>query len=156
MQVFLLFDIILNIAYVVKKYYKVKIMAEKRKIMRLQKRLKLRYGVNNATSVAFTEDFSESGIFIRAVNVILPGSKLLIELFLPDNDTVVLEARIIWGRRVPGSLIHLAKKSGMGVLITKILANEEKYREFCRALTERRSPHPPTQSPAPVSRDPEK
>jgi len=136
-----------------KKYVKVKIMAEKRKIMRLQKRLKLRYGVGNATSLAFTEDFSESGVFIRAVNVILPGSKLRVELFLPDNEAVSFEARIIWGRRVPGSLIHLTRKSGMGVVITKFLANEEKYVTFCRALTERRKPHSHSQHPGLVSPD---
>lgn len=125
-------------------------MAEKRKIMRLQKRLKLRYGINKPTSLAFSEDFSEQGLFIRAVNVILPGSTIKIDLFLPDNDPVALEGRIIWGRRVPGSLIHLAKKSGMGVLITKIVSNEEKYRLFCRALTERKKSPPRAQASGPV------
>lgn len=125
-------------------------MAEKRKILRLRKRLKLRYGVTKATSLAFSEDFSEQGIFIRAVNVILPGSTIKIELFLPDNETVCLEGRIIWGRRVPGSLIHLSKKSGMGVLITKILSNEEKYRSFCRTLTDIRKGPSPEQASGPV------
>ena len=128
-------------------------MAEKRKIMRLQKRLKLRYGVNNATSVAFTEDFSEAGVFIRGVNVISPGSTLKVELFLPGDDPVFFEARIIWGRRIPGSIIHLSKKSGMGVIITRFLTNEEKYRAFCRDLTESKKPQPRSQTPGLVSPD---
>ena len=118
-------------------------MAEKRKLKRLQKRLKLRYGVGSATSLAFTEDFTESGIFIRAVNVLLPGMPLRIDLYMPDNDKVSFDARIVWSRRVPGSLIHLTRKSGMGAIITKFLENEDKYRGFCRSLTERRSPAAP-------------
>lgn len=131
-------------------------MTEKRKIMRLQKRLKLRYGVKSATSIAFTEDFSEDGIFIRAVNVMLPGSKLQVDLSLPDNDIVSFEGRIVWGRRVPGSLIHFAKKSGMGLVITGFSANEGKYREFCRSQMERKKMLSSPRSPAPVPGKPAK
>jgi hypothetical protein len=116
-------------------------MAEKRKVTRLQKRLKLRYGVTNATSLAFTEDFSESGIFIRAVNVMIPGVKLLVELFMPDNLPVTFEGRVVWSRRVPGSLIHLSK-GGMGVVITKFLTGQEKYCEYCHELTDRKKQRP--------------
>ena len=124
-------------------------MAEKRKTTRLLKRLKLRYGASSATSLAFTEDFSEFGIFIRAVNVMTPGSKLLVELFMPDNEPVTFEARVMWSRRVPGSLIHLSK-GGMGVMITKFLTGEEKYQEVCHSLTNKKKqplgmpPIPPT------------
>jgi hypothetical protein len=129
-------------------------MAEKRKYTRLQKRLKLRYGAGSATSLAFTEDFSALGIFIRAVNVMTPGSTLLVELFMPDNEPVNFEARVMWSRRVPGSLIHLSK-SGMGVLITRFLTGEEKYRELCHSLTNKKKqppgipPIPPTGSSVP-------
>ncbi len=131
-------------------------MPEKRKIMRLQKRLKLRYGVKRATSLAFTEDFSEAGIFIRAVNVMLPGSTLQVDLSLPDNDTVSFEGRIVWGRRVPGSLIHFAKKSGMGLIITGFTANEDKYREFCRSQVARKKSLSMPRGSAPGSGTPAK
>ena len=129
-------------------------MAEKRKTRRLLKRLKLRYGVSSATSLAFTEDFSEFGIFIRAVNVMTPGSKLLVELFMPDNEPVTFEARVMWSRRVPGSLIHLSK-GGMGVMITQFLTGREKYLEVCNSLTNKKKqpldapPIPPTGSSEP-------
>jgi hypothetical protein len=130
-------------------------MAEKRKITRMLKRLKLRYGQNQATSLAFTEDFSESGVFIRAVNVMSPGVNLLVELFMPDNVPVTFEARVMWSRRVPGSLIHLSK-GGMGVMITKYLSGEEKYREFCHSIADRNKPVPgATPKPSNVSRDPQ-
>ena len=108
-------------------------MAEKRKIKRSLKRLKLRYGVNRATTLAFTEDVSETGVFVRTVNVMGPGVVMQVELFMPDNLPITFEARVIWSRRVPGSLIHLSK-GGMGLLITKFLTGEEKYLEFCRSV----------------------
>ncbi len=129
-------------------------MAEKRKLPRLQKRLKLRYGVSQATSLAFTEDFSEFGLFIRAVNVMVPGVHLLVELFMPDNTPITFEGRVMWGRRVPGSLIHLSK-GGMGVMITKFLTGEEKYLEFCHSIADRKkrvpgtTPNPPNASKVP-------
>jgi len=110
------------------------IMAEKRKNDRLRKRLKLRYGVRNATSLAFTENFSETGIFIRTVNVMMPGTKLLVELELPDITSVICEVKVMWSKRVPGSLSHL-QKGGMGVMITKFLAGEESYLLLCLGLT---------------------
>jgi len=129
-------------------------MAEKRKLPRHLKRLKLRYGVTHATSLAFTEDFSELGIFIRAVNVMIPGTKLLVELFMPDNSPITFEGKVAWSRRVPGSLIHLAK-GGMGVLITKFLTGEEKYCEFCHDLTDRKNLRPAEGAHATGSSEPQ-
>ncbi len=114
-------------------YASIKIMAEKRKITRSLKKLKLKYGISRATSLAFTEDVSETGVFVRTVNVMGPGVIMLVELFMPDNLPVTFEAKVVWSRRVPGSLIHLSK-GGMGLLITKFLSGEEKYLDFCRSL----------------------
>ena len=127
-------------------------MAEKRKIKRSLKRLKLRYGVNRASTLAFTEDVSETGVFVRTVNVMGPGVIMQVELFMPDNLPVTFEARVVWSRRVPGSLIHLSK-GGMGLLITKFLSGEEKYLDFCRSVVDKQqqtpglATHPPTVSP---------
>ena len=123
-------------------------MAEKRHQARMKKRLKLTYGVQQASQVAFTEDFNDAGLFIKTTSVLSPRTKLLVVLFLPDNEPVCFEALVMWSRRVPGSLIHLAKKGGMGVRITSFISNEEKYRTFCRSLAERssRPPAPPRQT----------
>jgi hypothetical protein len=128
-------------------------MAEKRKIKRTLKRLKLRYGVNRASTLAFTEDVSETGVFVRTVNVMGPGVAMLVELFMPDNSPVTFEATVIWSRRVPGSLIHLSK-GGMGLLITKFLSGEEKYLDFCRSVADRQQQIPGVAPSTPtVSRD---
>ncbi len=104
-------------------------------------------------ALAFTEDVSETGVFVRTVNVMGPGVIMLVELFMPDNLPVTFEAKVVWSRRVPGSLIHLSK-GGMGLMITKFLSGEEKYLDFCRSLRTKTQhvqgipPHPPN-----VSRD---
>jgi hypothetical protein len=127
-------------------------MAEKRKIKRTLKRLKLRYGVSRASTLAFTEDVSETGVFVRTVNVMGPGVIMQVELFMPDNLPVTFEARVVWSRRVPGSLIHLSK-GGMGLVITKFLSGEGKYLDFCRSVGGKQqqipglAPTPPTVSP---------
>ncbi|MBN2107855.1 MAG: PilZ domain-containing protein [Deltaproteobacteria bacterium] len=108
-------------------------MAEKRKTTRMRKRLKLRYGVRDATSLAFTENFSDTGIFIRTTNVMMPGTALLVEIELPDATSVICEVKVMWGKRVPGTLSHL-QKGGMGVMVTKFLAGEQAYRELCRGV----------------------
>lgn len=130
-------------------------MAEKRKIKRSLKRLKLRYGVNRATSLAFTEDVSETGVFVRTVNVMGPGVIVQVELSMPDNTPVHFEGRVVWSRRVPGSLIHLSK-GGMGLMITKFLSGEEKYLEFCHSIADKKKPVPgTTPNPPTTSRDPQ-
>jgi hypothetical protein len=128
-------------------------MAEKRRIKRSLKRLKLRYGITRATTLAFTEDVSETGVFVRTVNVMGPGVVMLVELFMPDNSPVTFEARVMWSRRVPGSLIHLSK-GGMGLLITKFISGEEKYLDFCRSVAgkQQQVPGPAATSPT-VSQD---
>ena len=108
-------------------------MAEKRQTERLRKRLRLRYGVRDASSLAFTENFSETGIFIRTVKVMMPGTSLLVELELPDQTSVICEVKVRWSKRIPAGLSHL-QKGGMGVRVTKFLAGEEAYRDLCSSM----------------------
>ncbi len=108
-------------------------MPEKRQTARMRKRLRLRYGVRDASSLAFTENFSDTGFFIQSVKVVMPGTTLLVELELPDDTSVICEVMVRWSKRVPGNLSHL-KKGGMGVRVTNFLAGEEAYRMLCSSL----------------------
>jgi hypothetical protein len=45
-------------------------MAKKRDIRRIKKRISIHFGFNEAVSVAFTEDISMIGMFIKTPNVI--------------------------------------------------------------------------------------
>jgi len=112
-------------------------MAERRrKSVRHRKRLKLRYGTEHTSQLAFTEDFCRDGFFIKTTGVLHPGTMVQVELFTPDNIPLTLEVQVVWGKRVPGSLIHLAKKGGMGVRILKFFSPDEEaaYLKLCSSL----------------------
>lgn len=109
-------------------------MAEKRDITRHNKRLPLRFGIDTPTRLAFTEDVSAHGLFIKTTHLCPPGTRIQVELTLPGDDSVFLEGMVRWTKKVPPQMIHLVKKSGMGVMITKFIAGEESYRHFIDEL----------------------
>jgi hypothetical protein len=111
-------------------------MEDKRTARRLRKRVTLRFGIEAPVRIAFTEDLSDTGMFIKTTNICPPGSRILVE-FSPDEVAQVrLECRVIWAKKVPPQLIHMVKKSGMGVRILQVVDGEETFRRYCSALNE--------------------
>jgi hypothetical protein len=108
-------------------------MAEKRDSTRFRKRLRLRFGKEIPSTLAYTEDVSLSGVFIKTPNVLQPRSPIAIELEFPDGGTVAMEGVVMWAKRVPLSLIHKVNKSGMGVRIIR-MGNGEAYSQFIDGL----------------------
>jgi hypothetical protein len=106
-------------------------LSDKRTPMRHKKRFSVHFGIEEASRVAFTEDISVTGMFIKSLNVCPPNTKIIIEFSLEDTSRVVLEARVMWAKKVPQNLFHLVKKSGMGVRILRFQSGEELYRRFC-------------------------
>jgi Tfp pilus assembly protein PilZ len=109
-------------------------VADKRDIRRIKKRLTIRFGIDDAARVAFTEDISMTGLFIKTPNVIPPNSKIRIEIDLPDRPLVSLEARVMWAKKVPANLFHLVKKSGMGVRFLRFHSGEEAFDDFFESI----------------------
>jgi hypothetical protein len=109
-------------------------MAEKRDTGRVKKRLSLRFGTDTPSRLAFTEDVSAHGLFIKTTNICPPGTRVQIELDLPDCEPVFLEGMVRWTKKVPPQVIHLVKKSGMGIKIMRFIAGEERYRRFVAGL----------------------
>ncbi|MCK4623516.1 MAG: pilus assembly protein PilZ [Desulfuromonadales bacterium] len=109
-------------------------MAEKRELKRKKKRLKLRFGVDSPKRVAFTEDMSDQGLFITTGQPEPPGRKLLIEMLLPNGDTVIAHGRVQWAKKVPPSLIRVASKGGMGVRLLHFESGEESYQQLVYEL----------------------
>ena len=89
-------------------------MPEKRDTKRMNKRLAIRFGTDAPTRLAFTEDVSAHGLFIKTTNLCTPGTRIHIELTLPGDDAVFLEGMVRWTKKVPPQAIHLVKKSGLG------------------------------------------
>jgi len=105
-------------------------MSERRIEKRRLKRLRLKYGVREPERSAFTEDISSDGLFIKTVSAYPPGKRMKVELYAPDKSTIQLEGYVMWIKRVPPGLIHLVKKGGMGIKITKFVSGEATYREL--------------------------
>lgn len=105
-----------------------------RKSERRRKRLKLRFGVDYPKRVAFTGDASEGGLYVITGQPERPGTPLLIELTLPDDQAVIAHGRVRWAKKVPANLIRVANKAGMGIQLMKYDVGEQEYKEFLSKL----------------------
>jgi hypothetical protein len=105
-------------------------VADKRDIRRIKRRITIRFGIDEAVRVAFTEDVSMTGMFIKTPNVITPNSRIVIEFELPEGSRVELEARVMWAKKVPANLFHLVKKSGMGVRFIRFNSGEDAFDDY--------------------------
>ncbi|HLB05239.1 MAG TPA: PilZ domain-containing protein [Thermodesulfobacteriota bacterium] len=100
---------------------------ENKDIKRHKKRIQLRFGVEEPTIIGFTEDVSREGLFIKTAHVFPPNTRIKIDLVTSDNNVVNIEGVVKWVHRVPPNFIHLIKKSGMGVMITRIVSGQDTY-----------------------------
>jgi len=107
-------------------------MAEKRGFKRLRRRLSLRFGTDEPARIAFTEDVNDRGMFIKTTNLYPVGSRIVIELSLPDGKKVRLKGSVRWSKKVPPTMIHLVRKAGMGIKILLFESGEEEFRQFLR------------------------
>jgi len=105
-------------------------MADKRGLKRMRRRLSLRFGADAPVRVAFTEDVTDTGLFIKTTNLYPPGTRVAIELIMPDESKVRIAGSVRWTKKVPPNMIHLAKKAGMGVKILRVESGEEDFRRF--------------------------
>jgi hypothetical protein len=109
-------------------------MVDKRNSVRKNRRIQLRYGIDDPIRVGFTYDVSTSGFFIQSSLVVKPGTLLDIELKLPNASQIRLKGRVQWAKKVPPNLLSLVKKGGMGIRIIKFSSGETAYGDFCAAL----------------------
>ena len=107
-------------------------MREKRIFKRRRRRFALRFGIEEPNRLAFTEDISSDGMFIKTTNIPPPGSLIKVNLILPDEQIVSFEGRVMWAKKVPPQMIHLVKKSGLGVRIERFVNGEELYQRLCK------------------------
>jgi len=123
-------------------------MAEKRIIKRVRRRLSLRFGQDKPVRMAFTEDVTDDGMFIKTTNLYRPGTRIAIELTLPDETKVTITGMVIWSKKVPPNMIHLVKKAGLGVKILHFVTGEEDFMRFM--LGTQTDPRKPSEQPAAV------
>ena len=105
-------------------------MTDKRDIRRYKKRISIRFGIDEPNRVAFTEDISITGMFIKTPNIVPPNTKIRIMFELAGDHKVEVEARVMWAKKVPQNLFHLVKKSGMGVRFLRFDAGEDLFQRY--------------------------
>jgi Tfp pilus assembly protein PilZ len=106
---------------------------DKRDLKRHKKRIQLRYGLEGPDKIGFTEDISDTGIFIKSPLVVNPGKTIYVEFRLQDNSSILVKGRVMWAKRVPQSLLRKVK-GGMGIHILSFEQGEEQYRQLCEGL----------------------
>lgn len=104
---------------------------------RKRKRLSLKFGPETPDRLAFTEDISPEGMFIKTAYICKPGSTVLIEIILPDNTSATLEGKVMWAKKVQPNMIRLVTKCGMGIRIMRYVSGEENYRRLYEELHDR-------------------
>ncbi|MDD2734389.1 MAG: PilZ domain-containing protein [Desulfuromonadaceae bacterium] len=105
-------------------------MADKRDIRRIKQRIAIRFGLDDLARVAFTDDISMTGMFIKTPNAAPLNAIVKIQITLPDSSIIEIEGRVMWVKKVPQNLFHLVKKSGMGVRFIRFLSGEDVFDDF--------------------------
>lgn len=113
-------------------------MTGKRDSKRFRKRIKVKFGIDNPSRLAFTEDISPRGIFIKTANISRLGTRMIIEVTFPDNSLARFLGSIRWSKRAPQNLLHLVKKCGLGIKIISFISGEENYKKFIEEITNER------------------
>lgn len=88
-------------------------MPEKQLHPRTRGRLRARFGTTTLDRMAYTNNVSLSGAFVKTNNVLRPGTTIQIELEFPDRK-LTLWAQVVWAKRVPAQMAHILP-CGMGV-----------------------------------------
>ncbi len=109
-------------------------MAEKRDLTRKRKRVKVRFGLDEPKKMAFTDDISFDGLFIKTASPEKPGVILNLELTLLDQSLVLCKGRVHWAKRVPQNMLRLVGKGGMGLKIISFTQGEQAYEKFVASL----------------------
>lgn len=101
-------------------------------VKRKLKRIPLRFGTDAPGKIAFTDDITHEGLFIRTGLVVAPGTRLVVELSPPEGN-ILLQAEVRWTKRIPPQMLH-KMKGGMGVRILAFQDGETLYHRICDAL----------------------
>lgn len=109
-----------------------KVIDKRYGVKRKHKRIPLRFGTDAPGKIAFTDDITHEGLFIRTGLVVVPGTRLIVELN-PREGRILLQAEVRWAKRIPPQMLH-KMKGGMGVRILAFQDGESIYHLICDAL----------------------
>lgn len=113
-------------------------MDDKRNLNRYKRRLSVRFGADAPSQLAFSEDVSDHGLFIKTGKIYPLGTILQIEITLPNEEYVFFEGMIRWSKKIPPQLISKVQKAGLGVKITRFIAGQAAYSQFVAEMHAKR------------------
>lgn len=90
---------------------------EHRAAKRVPRRLKVMFGAAELTQSGFTQDISETGLFITASRFPALGSRLRVQFELPQQDAVTVSAEVVRHAIVPPEL-RSVQRHGFGMRIS--------------------------------------
>lgn len=93
---------------------------EKREKKRFLKRLFVRFGKEAMDHCGFTHDLSFKGIFITSSFSFPPGTRLMLDITLPDDRVIRLFGSVRWAKRTPPALSRVIRKHGMGIDLLEV------------------------------------
>ncbi len=105
-----------------------------RKLIRKNKRLKMKFGSEEPSRAAFTGNTSSGGIHVVTNMPEHPGTSLKLWIVLPDGQEVVVSGIVCWAKKVPTNLMRMTKFAGMGVKFTHFECGRQAYQEFVENL----------------------
>lgn len=105
-----------------------------REPVRKRKRLKVRFGIDYPKRIAFTGDISAGGLHVITGNPERPGTKILLEINLPEGEQVIAYGQVRWAKKVPPNLVRLANNAGMGVKITQFELGQQTLVDYIESL----------------------
>lgn len=105
-----------------------------RKLARKNKRLKMRFGIEEPTRAAFTGNASTGGIHVVTNMPEHPGTHVKMWIELPDGQVVIIRGVVCWAKKVPANLMRMSKFAGMGVKFIHFDSGRQAYQEFVESL----------------------
>lgn len=105
-----------------------------RKLVRKNKRLKVRFGADAPTRAAFTGNTSTGGVHIVTNMPERPGTKMQVSVILPDGQEVLADGIVCWAKKVPVRLMRATTFAGMGVKFTHFYSGQQAYKDFVESL----------------------
>ena len=100
---------------------------DKRKDMRLSKKLYTKLRAESSVSWGLLGDVSEDGLFIKSNRDFTMGEAIHIEIFMPDNNNSLLKGII--RRKIELPETH--RKYGLGI---ELIEKDMVYRHFLKSL----------------------
>lgn len=104
---------------------------EKRYLGRVAKWLFIRFGTDKLDSLGFSNDLSETGLFIKTNLVLQKGTVLNIQVTLPDDNKIDLTGKVAWIKKDPSEVNENSKKIGLGIRLLKI---PKSYTQFIEKI----------------------